>query len=80
MLFILYSDGFVALCSTSKKGLRLVKSLKIERWLNTPDAICASVASSQCILAIGCRRGVVELYDLVEGVSHIRTVSVYDWG
>ncbi|KAH7690530.1 WD40-repeat-containing domain-containing protein [Dioscorea alata] len=80
MLFILYSDGCVALCSTSKKGLRLVNSLKIERWLNTPDAICASVASNQHILAIGCRRGVVELYDLIEGVSHLRTVSVYDWG
>ncbi|XP_039116025.1 LOW QUALITY PROTEIN: guanine nucleotide exchange factor subunit Rich-like [Dioscorea cayenensis subsp. rotundata] len=80
MLFNLYSDGCVALCSTSKKGLRLVNSLKIERWLNTPDAICASMASNQRIIAIGCWRGVVELYDLVEGVSHLRTVSVYDWG
>lgn len=35
---------------------------------------------TRSILAVGTRRGVVELYDLVESGLLIRTVSLYDWG
>ncbi|KAF5193219.1 Rab6a-gef complex partner protein 1-like [Thalictrum thalictroides] len=80
LLVVLFSDGKVALCSLSKKGLKLAESVKAERWLNTGDAVCDSVASDQQILAVGTRRGVVELYDLAESASLIRTVSLYDWG
>lgn len=80
LLVALYSDGQVALCSISKKGLKQTDSIIAERWLNIEDAVCASVASDQQVLAIGCGRGVVELYDLVDNASHLRTVSLYDWG
>ncbi|XP_077219542.1 uncharacterized protein LOC143853708 isoform X2 [Tasmannia lanceolata] len=80
LLVVLYCDGQVALCSISKKGLKQTDSIKAERWLNSSDAVCASVASEQQILAIGCRKGVVELYDLVESASLLRTISLYDWG
>ena len=75
LLIVLNSVGEVALCSISKKGLKQTGSIKAERWLNTEDAMC-----DQQILAVGCSRGVVELYDLAHSVSHLRTVSLYDWG
>lgn len=78
-LFVLYSDGKLVLCSVSKKGLKQAESIKPEKMLGG-DAVCASVASEQQILAVGTRRGVVELYDLAESASLIRTVSLYDWG
>ena len=80
LLIVLNSVGQVALCSISKKGLKQTDSIKAERWLNTDDATCASISSDQQILAVGCSRGVVELYDLADSVSHLRTVSLYDWG
>ncbi|KAJ4837176.1 hypothetical protein Tsubulata_027061 [Turnera subulata] len=80
LLFVLYSDGQLVLCSISKKGLKQVDLIKAEQKLGSGDAVCTSVASDQQILAVGTRRGVVELYDLAESVSLIRTVSLYDWG
>ncbi|KAF8380184.1 hypothetical protein HHK36_027666 [Tetracentron sinense] len=80
LLVVLYSDGQLALCSISKKGLKQTESIKAERWLGSGDAMCASVASDQQILAVGSRRGVVELYDLAESALLLRTVSLYDWG
>ncbi|ONK76132.1 uncharacterized protein A4U43_C03F24280 [Asparagus officinalis] len=80
LLIVLNSVGQIALCSISKKGLKQTDSIKAERWLNTEDAMCVSIAPDQQILAVGCSRGVVELYDLAESVSHLRTVSLYDWG
>ncbi|WOL17540.1 RAB6A-GEF complex partner protein 1 [Canna indica] len=80
LLVVLYSGCQIALCSISKKGLRQINSIKAERWLNTDDAMCASVASDQQILAVGCSRGVVELYDLADNATHLRTISLYDWG
>ncbi|XP_031479241.1 uncharacterized protein LOC116250045 [Nymphaea colorata] len=80
LLVVLYYDGPVALCSISKKGLKLTNSIQTERWLGSSDAVCASIASDQQILAIGCRRGVVELYDLSKSGSLLRNVSLYDWG
>lgn len=80
LLVALYSDCQIALCTVGKKGLKQTSGIRVERWLNTGDAMCTSVASDQQILAVGCSRGVVELYDLAENARHIRTVSLYDWG
>ncbi|KAJ9171414.1 hypothetical protein P3X46_014788 [Hevea brasiliensis] len=80
LLFVLYSEGQLVSCSVSKKGLKQAESIRAEKKLGSGDAVCASVASDQQILAVGTRTGVVELYDLAESVSLIRTVSLYDWG
>ncbi|XP_019176206.1 PREDICTED: RAB6A-GEF complex partner protein 1-like [Ipomoea nil] len=80
LLFVLYSDGQLVLCSVSKKGFRQAEPVKAEKRLGSGDAVCASVASEQQILAVGYKRGVVELYDLAESASLIRSVSLYDWG
>lgn len=80
LLVVLFSGCQIALCSVNKKGLKQTSFIKAERWLNTDDAMCASVASDQQILAVGCSRGVVELYDLAENATHLRTISLYDWG
>lgn len=77
---MLYSDGQLVSCSVSKKGVKQAESIKAEKRLGSGDAVCASVASEQELLAVGTRRGVVELYDLTESASLIRTVSLYDWG
>ncbi|KAJ1378646.1 Ribosome control protein 1 [Sesbania bispinosa] len=79
LLFVLYSDGQLVSCSISKKGLKQVDCIKAEKRLACGDAVCASVALEQQILAVGTRRGVVELYDLAESTS-LREVSLYDWG
>ncbi|KAK9910352.1 hypothetical protein M0R45_034318 [Rubus argutus] len=80
LLFVLYSDGQLVSCSMSKKGLKHAESIKAEKRLGIGDAVCTSVASEQQILAVGTKRGVVELYDLAESASLIRSVSLYDWG
>ncbi|KAF5464326.1 hypothetical protein F2P56_014410 [Juglans regia] len=80
LLLVLYSDGQLVLCSVSKKGIKQADCIRAERKLGSGDAVCASVASEQQILAVGTRRGVVELYDLAESAPLIRTVSLYDWG
>lgn len=80
MLFVLYADGKLVMCSVSKRGLRHPESIKAEKILGSGDAVCASVASDQQMLAVGTRRGIVELYDLADSASLIRSVSLYDWG
>ncbi|KAM5574389.1 guanine nucleotide exchange factor subunit RIC1 [Rosa sericea] len=80
LLFVLYSDGQLVSCSISKKGLKHPESIKAEKRLGAGDAVCTSVASEQQILAVGTKRGVVELYDFAESASLIRSVSLYDWG
>ncbi|KAH7863655.1 hypothetical protein Vadar_020398 [Vaccinium darrowii] len=80
LLCVIFSDGQLVICSVSKKGLKQAGSIKAEKLLGSGDAACASIASEQQILAVGTRRGVVELYDLVESISLIRSVSLYDWG
>ncbi|KAJ0054468.1 hypothetical protein Pint_00467 [Pistacia integerrima] len=80
LLLVLYSDGKLMSCSISKKGLKQPEFIKVEKELGSGDAVCASVASEQQILAVGTRRGIVELYDLAESASLIRSVSLYDWG
>ncbi|XP_021748783.1 RAB6A-GEF complex partner protein 1-like isoform X3 [Chenopodium quinoa] len=80
MLFVLFSDGKLLQCSVSKRGLKQADSVKAEKIFGSGDALCASVASDQQILAVGTRRGVVELYDLAGSGSLMRSVSLYDWG
>lgn len=80
MLFVLYSDGRLIVCSVSKRGIKQAESIKAERILGPGDAVCASIASDQQILAVGTRKGTVDLYDLAESTSLLRTVSLYDWG
>lgn len=80
VLFVLYSDGKLLSCSVSKKGLRQVESFKADYFVGSGDAVCTSVAVDQQILAVGTRRGTVELYDLGASASLIRSVSLYDWG
>ncbi|VAI50373.1 unnamed protein product [Triticum turgidum subsp. durum] len=80
LLVAVYSDCQVALCTVGKKGLKQTSGIRVDRWLSTGDAMCTSVASEQQILAVGCSRGVVELYDLAENARHIRTLSLFDWG
>ncbi|KAJ6729734.1 RAB6A-GEF COMPLEX PARTNER PROTEIN 1 [Salix viminalis] len=80
LLFVLYSDGQLVSFSVSKRGLKQVEYIKPEKKLGSDDAVCTSVASDQQILAVGTRRGVVELYDLAESASLIRSVSLSDWG
>ncbi|KAL7238944.1 hypothetical protein ACSBR2_004940 [Camellia fascicularis] len=78
--FLEGGDGQLVLCSIYKKGLKQAESIKTEKRLGSGDASCASVASEQQILAVGTRRGVVELYDIAEFASLIRSVSQRDWG
>ena len=80
LLFVLYSDVQLVSLSVSKRGLKQVEYIKPEKKLGSDDAVCTSVASDQQILAVGTRRGVVELYDLAESASLIRSVSLSDWG
>ncbi|KAG8059199.1 hypothetical protein GUJ93_ZPchr0002g23824 [Zizania palustris] len=80
LLVALYAGCQIGLCTVGKKGLKQTSNIRVERWLNTIDAMCTSVASDQQILAVGSSRGVVELYDLAENARHIRTISLYDWG
>lgn len=80
LLFVLYADGQLMLCSVSKRGLKQVESIRAEKHVGSGDAVCTSVALEQQILAVGTRRGVVELYDLADSASLIRAVSLFDWG
>ncbi|KAL2892173.1 RAB6A-GEF complex partner protein 1 [Bienertia sinuspersici] len=79
-LFVLFSDGKLVLCSVSKRGLKQSEAIKAEKILGSGDAVCASVATDQQILALGTKRGTVELYDLAGSASLIRSVSLFDWG
>ncbi|XP_038995537.1 LOW QUALITY PROTEIN: guanine nucleotide exchange factor subunit RIC1-like [Hibiscus syriacus] len=79
LLLVLYSDGQLVSFTVSKKGLKAGESIKPEKNGNG-DAVCTSVAGDQLILAVGTRRGVVELYDLADSGLLIRTLSLYDWG
>lgn len=80
LLFVLFSDGQLVSCSVSKRGLKHTESIKVERRLASSDVVCVSVASEQQILAVGTRKGVVEIYDLADSASLIRAISLYDWG
>lgn len=80
LLVALLSDGTVVLCSSSEKGLRQASDINPERWVGVFDAVCASIAQEQQILAVGTRRGTVEMFNLADSASLLRTISLFDWG
>ncbi|CAA0819359.1 Unknown protein [Striga hermonthica] len=80
LLLVLFSDGKLIQCSVSKRGLKLTESILVERRLVSEEVVCASVSPEQQILAVGTLKGIVELYDLADSASLIRSVSLHDWG
>ena len=80
LLFVLFSDGDLIQCSVSKRGLKHAESVIVEKRFASGEAVCASVAPDQQILAVGTQKGSVELYDLADSASLIRSVSLHDWG
>lgn len=80
LLFVLFSNGELMLFSVSKKGLKHTEAIRAERSLTSSEVVCISVAPEQQILAVGTRKGTVELYDLADSAKLIRSVSLYDWG
>ncbi|KAL6585560.1 hypothetical protein OROMI_002204 [Orobanche minor] len=66
--------------SVSKRGLKHTESIVVERRLTSSEVVCASLAPEQQIHAVGTLKGTVELYDLANSTSLIRTVSLHDWG
>ncbi|KAL3622149.1 hypothetical protein CASFOL_033560 [Castilleja foliolosa] len=80
LLFVLFSNGKLIQCSVSKRGLKHTESILVERRFASEEIVCASVASEQQILAVGTLKGTVELYDLADSASLIRSVSLHDWG
>ncbi|XP_042001958.1 guanine nucleotide exchange factor subunit RIC1-like isoform X3 [Salvia splendens] len=80
LLFVLFSDGDLIQCSVSKRGLKHAESVIVEKRFASGEAVCASVAPDQQILAVGTQKGAVELYDLADSASLIRSVSLHDWG
>ena len=67
LLVVLFGDGHILLCSTSKKGLGHMDGVKAEIFLGVSDAACTALSAEQEILAVGTRRGTVDLYDLEDG-------------
>ncbi|KAH7433091.1 hypothetical protein KP509_07G054900 [Ceratopteris richardii] len=80
LLVALFQDGHVLLCTTSKNGIKKGSDILPDRWIDVTDAVCASLASEQNILAIGSKSGSVSLFDLADNASPLRTISLYDWG
>ncbi|KAL8495177.1 hypothetical protein ACS0TY_019372 [Phlomoides rotata] len=80
LLFVLYSDGELIQCSVSKRGLKYTESIIVERRLGSGEVVCTSIAPEQQILAVGTHKGAVELYDLADSASLIRSVALHDWG
>ncbi|XP_027101751.1 uncharacterized protein [Coffea arabica] len=80
LLLLLFCDRQLVSCSASKKGLKQADLIKVEKKLASGYAVCASVASEQQILAVGTKRGDVELYDLTDSASLVHAVSLYGWG
>lgn len=80
LLFVLFSDGELIQCSVSKRGFKHAESIIVERRLGSGEVVCTSIAPEQQILAVGTHKGAVELYDLADSASLIRSVALHDWG
>eukprot|EP00850_Spirogloea_muscicola_P003181 SM000012S25443 [mRNA] locus=s12:1087565:1095716:- [translate_table: standard] len=80
LLVAVLMDGRAVLCSVGDKGLRPVEDIVPEKWVGLMDAVCTQVAAKQQVLAVGSRRGTVELFNLAENAAHLRTISLHDWG
>lgn len=80
LLVVVLLDGRVILCSNAEKGLRPVQAITPEKWVGVADAVCAAISTQQQVLAVGTRRGTVELFNLTDNAAYMRTVSLVDWG
>ncbi|CAI5939654.1 unnamed protein product, partial [Closterium sp. NIES-65] len=80
LIAVVLVDGRVVLCSTGERGLRPVEEVTPEKWVGVVDAATVAVGERQQLLAVGSRRGTVELFDLARSSAHLRTVSLFDWG
>lgn len=80
LLVAIFTEGTVALCNINGKGSKEVAEVTPERWVGVFDAVCASIAHDQQYLAVGTRRGSVELFNLADCASYLRTISLVDWG
>ncbi|CAI7744404.1 unnamed protein product, partial [Closterium sp. NIES-53] len=80
LIAVVLVDGRVVLCSTGERGLRPVEDVTPEKWVGVVDAATVAVGERQQLLAVGSRRGTVELFDLARSSAHLRTVSLFDWG
>lgn len=75
-----FLDGRVLLCSVNRKGLKQVHDITPEKWVGVLDGVCTSIAQEQQTLAVGTRRGTVELFNLTDNASFLRSISLSDWG
>ncbi|GJP42311.1 hypothetical protein CLOM_g1893 [Closterium sp. NIES-68] len=80
LIAVVLLDGRVVLCSTGERGLRPVEEVTPEKWVGVVDAATVAVGARQQLLAVGSRRGTVELFDLARSSLHLRTISLFDWG
>lgn len=80
LLVAVLSEGYVLLCSVNEKGLRQVNDISPQKWVGVLDAICAAIGHQQQLLAVGCMRGTVELFNLADNALPLRTISLFDWG
>ncbi|CAI5523710.1 unnamed protein product [Closterium sp. Naga37s-1] len=74
LIAVVLVDGRVVLCSTGERGLRPVEEVTPEKWVGVVDAATVAVGERQQLLAVGSRRGTVELFDLARSSAHLRTV------
>ncbi|XP_024532297.1 RAB6A-GEF complex partner protein 1 [Selaginella moellendorffii] len=77
MLVVVFMDGRVLQCSIDRRS---PADIKPEKWASIFDAVCTSIGQQLQLLAVGSRRGTVELLNLADNLSHIRTISLLDWG
>ena len=80
LLVAIFTEGTVALCNISGKCSKQGTEITPERWVGVFDAVCSSIAHDQQYLAVGTRRGSVEIFNLADCASYLRTISLVDWG
>jgi len=79
-LVLLTEEKSVAICAVGDKGLRVHKEIAFSRWLAISEVSCIHLGARTHALAIGCRNGDVEVYNLMDGGKYERTISLCDWG
>ena len=80
LLVAIFTEGTVALCTVRGKGSKQTTEIIPERWVGVFDAVCASIAQDEQFLAVGTRRGTVEIFNLADSTLYLRTISLIDWG
>ncbi|KAG0587383.1 hypothetical protein KC19_2G160700 [Ceratodon purpureus] len=80
LLIAIFTEGTIALCTVCRKVSKQATEITPERWVSVIDAVCASIAHNEQFLAVGTRRGTVEIFNLADSASYLRTISLIDWG